>query len=118
MAARVARFLAVIRVIVAPGPVFALLGRRQFAKIAIRPARFGDPLPVINHFVIVKGVIIVVLRIVNADRGVFGAARQQHGRKQRNTQQDRAKTSRSKSQHYDSPLSGRARLIANHAALR
>src|SRR5580658_1912773 len=75
---RAAGFLVAIRVIVAPGPVFALLGRRQLAEIAIRPVGFADPLPVIDDFVIVPDVIIVVVRIVNTDGGAFGAARKQH----------------------------------------
>jgi hypothetical protein len=65
-----------IRMIVTPSPVFALLGRRQFAKFPIRPVRFHDPLAVIADFVVVPDVIIVIERIVNANCVVFGATSQ------------------------------------------
>src|ERR1700679_876238 len=82
------RPLTMIRMIVAPGPVFALLGRRQLAEIAIRPGWFADPLAVIDDFVMVPDVIIVAGRVVNPGGGAFGAARKQHWCQQRYSQQD------------------------------
>ena len=60
---------------VTPGPVFALLGRRQFAEFAVRATRFGDPLAVVAHLVGIPNVVIAVVRVVDADSGVAGTAR-------------------------------------------
>jgi hypothetical protein len=62
-----------IRVTVAPSPVSALLGRRQFVKIAIGAVRFSDPLAILDDFVIVPSVIVVVIGIIRTDGRVFGA---------------------------------------------
>ena len=65
---------------VAPGPVFALVARRQLAEFAVGAMGFANPLAVLAHFVRIPDVVIIVVRIINADGGVAGAAGEQHRR--------------------------------------
>src|SRR5437588_9042248 len=56
-----------VSVVVAPGPVFFLFFRRDFAELAASiPVSFVGPLAVENHFVIVPYVIVGVVGVVYA----------------------------------------------------
>ena len=90
-----------------PGPVFALLRRRQCAKFPIRPMRFHGPLPVVANLRRIPWVIIAVVRIVHTHGGVFRTAYCQCGRKQRRTHNSRSR-----------PTFGNAHVSLLHANLR
>src|SRR5260370_33924606 len=85
-----------VGVIVAPGPVFFLLFRRQLAEIAVAvTVCLLSPAMVVHHFVVVPRVIVGVVRIINTVGVMLRASDSRQARSQRSRQQQGSQRVRS-----------------------